>query len=206
MATRSDPSRADRRRAKTERSLTAAARELIAEDGVAALRIGAITERADVAVGSFYNYFDSKEGVVEAVVAEAIAGLAEALGRVMASLEDPAEAVSVSNRRFIRLAATDPELARLLVNLEDADSRFETMVLPQARSALERGVAEGRFDVPDVGVALTSTVGAALAVMRAILEGRLPPEADMPQAEGLLRSLGVEREQAREIARRPLPS
>jgi AcrR family transcriptional regulator len=203
---RNDPSRSDRRRARTERSLTAAARELIAEDGVARLRIGAITERADVAVGSFYNYFDSKESVVEAVVTEAIGRLAVALAEVMDSLDDPAEAVSVSNRRFIRLANQDPELAHLLVNLESADARFEAMVMPQARAALERGIAAGRFDVPDVGVALTSTVGGALAVMRAIVEGRLPPDADVPQTEGLLRSLGLDRDQAREIARRPLPA
>jgi AcrR family transcriptional regulator len=202
---RSDqPTRTDRRRAQTHERITTAARELIAERGVAGLRIGAITERADVAQGSFYNYFSSKDDVVEAVVDEVVGRLAEALGGLMAALEDPAEAVSLSNRRFIGLAQDDPELARLLIGLEDADARFETMVLPQARGALERGIASGRFDISDVAATLTAAVGAALAVMRGILEGRLAAGADVAVTEGLLRSLGVEPEAARRIASRDI--
>jgi AcrR family transcriptional regulator len=198
-------SRTDRRRARTQSSLVAAARELIAEKGVGGLRIGEITDRADVALGSFYNYFESKEDVVEAIVAETIGDLAGALGGFIGSADDPAEAVSVSNRRFIRLAYDEPQLAWLLVNLDRAEARFETMVLPTARDALERGIESGRFDVADVGVALTATVGGTLAVMRGILEGRLAAGADASAAEGLLRSLGLDRDTAREIAGRDLP-
>jgi AcrR family transcriptional regulator len=198
--------RTDRRRARTERALTAAARELIAEKGVTGLRIGDITERADVALGSFYNYFESKEEVVEAIVAETIGGLAEALGGFIESVEDPAEAVSVSTRRVIGLCYEDPGLAWLLLNLDRADARFETMVFPQARSALERGIGAGRFDIAEVGVALTAIVGLALAVMRGILEERLPRGAEVTATEGVLRLLGLDRDQAREVASRELPA
>ena len=92
-----------------------------------------------------------------------------------------------------------------MVNLNRADARFETMVLPQAQAALERGVKEGRFEVEDVPVALTSTIGGALALMRGILEERLDPSSEVIAAEGVLRSLGLSHAEAHEIANRELP-
>ena len=201
----STPTRTDRRRAQTRENLTTAARELIAEHGVAGLRVGEVTERADVALGSFYNYFASKEEVIEAIVAETIVALAEGLEPLIETVDDPAEAVSVSIRRVIGLAYEDPELAWLLVNLDRADARFETMVLPQARVAFERGAKSGRFVSADLSVALTVTTGGALAVMRGILEERLQKGAEMSAAEDLLRGLGVPGDEAHEIATRDLP-
>lgn len=199
------PTRTDRRRARTRQALIDAARDLIADNGVGGLRVGEITERADVALGSFYNHFSSKEEVVEAIVAQTIGQIADALTPLIETLEDPAEAVSVSNRRFVRLAYADPQLARLLVNLDRAEARFETMVMPQAHAALERGIAAGRFEMADPAVALTVAAGGALAVMRGILEDRLGPDAELASSEGLLRAVGVDREEAREIVSRPLP-
>jgi AcrR family transcriptional regulator len=199
------PTRGTRRRARTRQKLTAAATMLISEKGVAALRIQEITERADVALGSFYNHFESKDELVEAVVAETIAVRAAGIVAEMASLEDPAEVVSFACRRVIRIAHEDPELAWLFVHLDRADALFENMVLPPALATFERGVARGRFDVGDIHLALTGTVGAALAVMRAVLDDRYALGADEQFAEGVLRSLGLDRAEAHAIAGRELP-
>jgi AcrR family transcriptional regulator len=199
------PTRGTRRRARTRQKLTDAARTLISEKGVAGLRISEITERADVALGSFYNHFESKEELVEAVVADTIVALTEAIVARMEQLDDPAEGVSYANRQFVRLAYDNPDLAWLLVNLDRADARFETMVMPYALDALERGIAAGRFDVIDPHVMLTGIVGSALAIMRAVLDGRYGPDADAIHAEVVLRSLGLDRAEAHQIARRPLP-
>jgi AcrR family transcriptional regulator len=199
------PTRTDRRRARTRESLVTAARSLIAENGVSGLRVGEITERADVALGSFYNHFESKEDVVEAIVADTVRAIAAANTPLIESLDDPAEAASVSYRRFIRLADQDPELAKLLVNLDRAEARSESMLVPEAQKALERGIEAGRFEIADISVALTSSIGGAVAVMQGILEERLPADADIPAAEGVLRSIGVPPDEAQEIARRDLP-
>jgi AcrR family transcriptional regulator len=199
------PTRSDRRRARTRQRLTDSARGLIAEKGVAALRISEITERADVALGSFYNHFESKEELVEEVVSDAIQALSEAMVARMASIEDPAEAVSFATRRFVLLASDNRELASLLVNLNQADAQFERAVLPYALQALDRGMAAGRFDIADTSVALTGIVGGTIAVMRAILDGRYHENADVLHAEAVLRGIGLELADAHEIATRPLP-
>jgi AcrR family transcriptional regulator len=198
------PTRNSRQRARTRQKLTDATRALIAEKGVAGLRISEITERADVALGSFYNHFESKEELVEDVVAETIKALAEAMVEPMARHDDPAEAVSFATRRFVRLTWDNPDLAWLLVNLDSADAQFERAVLPVALGALERGIDAGRFYVADTHVALTGVVGGTLAVMRAILDGRYGSEAEFLHTQSVLRSIGLDPSDAREVATRPL--
>ena len=62
-----------RRREQTRAKLVEAARTLFARHGVDTTRINEITDEADVGFGSFYNHFDSKEAIVEAVLAETMA-------------------------------------------------------------------------------------------------------------------------------------
>ena len=76
-----------------------------------------------------------------------------------------------------------------------------------AMETLSRGRESGRFAIDDLDLALTSTVGAALAAIRAILAGRLPPgpKTESRGAEMMLRGFGLDPAAAKEIARRPLP-
>ena len=60
--------------------------------------------------------------------------------------------------------------------------------------------------VPNKEIALLAAAGALLAVMRAILDGHAPKDADIHHAEGVLRMFGLARDEAAEVARRPLPS
>src|SRR6478736_2060888 len=82
------PDRHARRREQTRRKLLAAARALFARQGVDNTRINEITEEADVGFGSFYNHFDSKEAIIEAVLSDTVAAQAEALEAVTRDLED----------------------------------------------------------------------------------------------------------------------
>jgi len=198
-------SRGARRAARTRQRLTDAATLLIAEKGVSGLRISEITERADVALGSFYNHFKTKDELVEAVVADTIEVRAQAIVARMDELPDPAEKVSFACRRVVRIALEDSELAWLFVNLDRADALFETIVHRYALGALEEGLASGRFMIADADIALTAMVGGAIAVMRAILDGRFGPDADEVFAEATLRSIGIPHDEAVSIAHRALP-
>jgi AcrR family transcriptional regulator len=199
--------RRDRRKAEARQRLLNAAHRLIAENGVADLRIGDVTELADLGFGTFYTYFPSKDALIEAVVAQVLAGLAARIGADALEFTDPAEAASVSYRRFLRFSRDEPELARVLVELDRVNAIFEDSVTPWAMETLSRGHKSGRFVIDDLDLALTSIVGAALAAIRAILAGRIPPGAktETRGAEMMLRSFGVDPASAREIASRKLP-
>jgi len=198
------PNRADRRRERTRRQLTQAARELITEHGVAGLRIAELTDAADVGRGSFYNHFESKEELVEAVFQESLETLAQTILSDIPQDLDPAVRASLADRKFVRLAYDDPDFAQLLVHLHNGDDLFAAATLPYARMALEPGIASGRFQVPDLDVMLIMLAASSLGLIRAILAGRVSPDADQAHAESILRILGIPQGEARTISRLPL--
>jgi AcrR family transcriptional regulator len=197
--------RQTRRREATRSKLVEAAKALFARQGVDVTRIQEITDEADVGFGSFYNHFESKEAIVEAVLAETVAAHGATIDGLTASLDDPAEVIAVAHRHFIGLARTDPEWAWLLVRLDVSHNVMVRALTPFAVRDLRRGAEAGRLSFPDETVALHGSGGAMLSVMRAVLDGIAPPDADVHHAESVLRMLGLSREDAAEVSQRPLP-
>lgn len=192
-------SRAERQRLRTRRLLLDAGRTLIAAKGVAGLRIQEITEQADIALGSFYNYFASKDELLEAVITESLSDLASATITNVSDDTDPAAVVALANLRFIRLAYDEPDFARLVVNIGHSEALFGDAVHPHARIAVERGIESGRFVVADIEVLLTAVIGGAFALIREILDGRHGPTADQAFARHVLASLGVPPDEAEAV-------
>ena len=200
-----EPGRRERRKLEARERLLAAARQVLAESGEANLRIGDVTEMADIGFGTFYSHFESKEALVEAVLTEVMAGAAAAIGSRALEFADPAETASFAYRRFVRFAADEPELAAVLTKLDDSDAMFEQSLLPYARKTLERGIEAGRFDIADIELALLSVSAAAFAAIKGVLAGRIRAESAAEGAEMMLRAFGLEHADAREIAHRELP-
>ncbi|MBF6620201.1 MAG: TetR/AcrR family transcriptional regulator [Patulibacter sp.] len=201
----SAPDRHARRRETTRAKLIAAAKTLIARQGADVTRIQEITDEADVGFGSFYNHFDGKDAIVEAVLAETIAAQAAEIGTLTAEIEDPAEVIAAAHRFFVRRARSDPDWGWLLLRLDVSHNVLRTSLGPYALEDLRRGIASGRLQVPDETVALYAMGGVLISVMRAVLDGVAPKDVDVHHAEGILRLLGLDRDAAREVARRPLP-
>jgi AcrR family transcriptional regulator len=193
--------RSERQRLRTRRLLLDAGRRLIAAKGVAGLRIQEITEEADVALGSFYNYFESKEQFLEAVITDSLSDLASAVITNVDDDTDPAEVVALANLRVIRLAYDEPDFARLIVNIGHSEALFGDAVHPHARIAVERGIESGRFVVADIEVLLTAVIGGAFALIREILDGRHGAHAHEAFARHVLTSIGLPPKEAEAIVR-----
>jgi AcrR family transcriptional regulator len=199
------PDRFTRRRERTRARLIDAARALFARQGVDNTRINEITDEADLGFGSFYNHFESKEAIVEAVLEETVTSQGAAIEAVTTGLEDPAEVIAAAHRHFVRQAQTDPDWGWLLIRLDVSHGVVMRALGPFAQRDLRRAVKARRAWVSDEGVALLATGGALLSVMRGVLDGIAPKDADVHHAEGVLRLLGLPAEEAAEVARRPLP-
>lgn len=200
------PDRHARRREATRAKLLAAAVALFARQGVDNTRIQEITEEADVGFGSFYNHFESKAAIAEAVVVETVRAQGAQIDALTSLLQDPAEVISAAHRTFVRRARTDPGWAWLLVRLSLSHDIVLAALGPHARRDLRSAVNAGRVSVPDEEIALVAAAGALLAVMRAVLEGHAPTDADIHHAEGVLRMFGLTPDEAAQVARRPLPT
>src|SRR6476469_6016372 len=106
--------RLDRRKARTRAALIRAAQTLIAE-GRMNVPILEITQAADVGMGSFYNHFDTKEQLLDAVE-DVMDAYGRLLDRLTADIHEPAEVFACSFRLTGRLYRTEPELSRVLLN------------------------------------------------------------------------------------------
>jgi AcrR family transcriptional regulator len=197
--------RVERRKARTRAGLLGAARELFAANGLQETTIAEIAERADIAIGSFYNYFRTKEDLLDALLEEELAGQLRLLQARQAQVADPAEKISVAHRHLVRSAQEDPTWAWLIVRLE-VPYRIAWSVLGRAAEQdLREGIEAGQFDVANPMLALKASGGALFAVIHARLAGELGEGADSEHAEGVLRSFGLDRAGAADIATRPLP-
>jgi AcrR family transcriptional regulator len=197
--------RVERRKARTRAALLAAARQLFASQGMEQTAIAEIAERADVATGSFYNYFAGKEQLLEALLEEELSRQRVLLRSRQDQVEDAAEKISIAHRHLIRVGRTDPDWAWLILRL-DVPYRAAWATLGQAASDdLDAGLSAGRFQLANPELALTASGGALFAVIHEQLVGEGSPDADSQHAEGVLRSFGIAPAEAAEIARRPLP-
>jgi len=200
-----DRGRVQRRKARTRAGLLAAARRLFAERGLERTTIAEIAERADIAIGSFYNYFATKEELLEALLEDELSAQRQLLERRQGQVHDVAEKISVAHRHLVRVARSDPDWAWLFVRL-DLPYRAAWSVLGQAAERdLDAGIQTGRFEVANAALALTASGGALFAVIQSQLASGAGPHADSEHAEGVLRSFGVSPAEAAEIASRPLP-
>lgn len=120
---------------ETRERILSATRELLGEVGIEGVTLKAITDRARVGAGSFYNLFETKEEAVLEVVREAITAVdpdpAE-MGRE--SLEELLEA-------YVAFITEDSSIARIYLQLATSgftDDRMAQRVRRSHRRRVER--------------------------------------------------------------------
>jgi AcrR family transcriptional regulator len=211
-APRSD--RGAQRRLRTRARLIDAARRIIAErGGIDAVPIAEITDAADVAIGSFYNHFDSREALFETVLSETLEDHGRRLDALASEIADVAEFCAAGIRLTVRMVETDPIWGGFMVRMGTYLPELGWILGRRLVRTLLRGIQSGRFTAANEATTLAVVTGAVFGAMHArlsqvlpdLLPDSLPDDADSLVAEQLLQLLGLPREEAAEIARRPLP-
>ena len=175
-----------------------------------AVAINEITEAADVGFGSFYNHFESKQAIYDAVVACVFEEFAARMDTLVSGISDPAEIVAVIVRHTLRRAKREPLWGQILVR-ESLALRTLDRGLGQGFSRdVLKGIEAGRFSSADRFMTIASAGGAILvSIAAAASESQNPivTRQNLPErcAATVLHILGLDSEEADEIARRPLP-
>jgi len=192
----------------------------MAERGIEGVAINEITEAADLGFGTFYNYFDSKEAIHDALVEEVVGSFGAALDRVAEHVDDPAEIFAASVRYTLRRAGQEPLWGRFLVRSGFSARALEQGLGPRMFRDLKRGIAASRFRTSDLPMTVVAVRGAVLSAIDAQVElaqDKPSPLAfavslgldrqSVPErtATVLLRLLGLDADDAKEVANRPLP-
>jgi AcrR family transcriptional regulator len=179
----------------------------MARKGIGSTSIQEITDTADVGFGSFYNHFDSKEAIAEAVMEDAIESFGDAADRLAETIEDPAAVLAASVRHAVGRAASDEAWGWFLIRtaLARADSLRRGLGHRLARD-IRIGVERRRFKVEDPPAATLAAGGAILAIIAGRLHGEMGDDAPERAAAVVLKLLGLPAKEASRIANRPLPA
>ncbi|HYL58826.1 MAG TPA: helix-turn-helix domain-containing protein [Candidatus Acidoferrales bacterium] len=200
---KAQPTRSDRRMVRNREALLNAAEKLIAEKGLERLTIDEITETADLAKGTFYNYFNDKNEAARELALGIRRDLAAEVGVAQAGIEDPAGRLTIGICVFLRTAVTAPTRAAVVAQMYSQWLRPEAAGNLRLRKDLEDGYRAGRFSTAELPVAVMMTVGAVQAGILRALE--LSEESAVRKLAislcGLaLRALGVKWNEAQAIS------
>jgi AcrR family transcriptional regulator len=172
-------SRRERKKRETRQSLMEAALRLFSERGYDATTVKDITDAADVAKGTFFNYFDTKEAILPAIAACRLEQLEAALAPERGAPASPTARIKLA----LRLVAEDP-----LCEKELAHQLFAAMM---HRREVEPGHA-----LRDLLVA---------QVQQAQGAGEIRGELDPVYLAGVIRSLFFQRLALWHYGHRPAP-
>lgn len=194
-----------KKKARTRQTLVEAAMRIYAEKGVGELLLNELAEQAAVSNGTVYNYFKTREDVLQAVGIALANQLSHRITAVSQGIESGAERVVVGVRMFIHQGRQDPVWASAVVRVFQYDKNIRSAVANNLRGDLRLGSQQGVLRYRDEEIAMGLVASATIGAMAAILDGFDRPEYDCIIAEMLLLGLGVTQARARRIACLPLP-
>jgi len=198
--------RHSRRKAATRAAIVRAARELLVLDGTE-VSVQAITERADVALGSFYNHFDGKPAVFEAAATAALEEFEESLVARTHHLRGVLAVFAARLRLYGRMTDTHPEIATVMMCLPPSAHLAPHGYSLRALADVEAALAAGELAVDDLDIRLIAAAGS----MRSLVALRqrdpsMSAERVDDLAAVLLEMFGLSPVEARELAHVPLDS
>ena len=173
-----EESKTTRRRRKDARpaELTSAALDLFVEKGFSATRLDDVAARAGVSKGTLYLYFDSKEALFKAVIAEGIVPTLAAAEERVAAYGGPAvgllrellfgwwQAIGAT-----RLAGVPKLIISESRNFPEVAQYYHDQVIVRGRAllrtALQRGIASGEFRPLDVETAIDVIIAPLLMLV-----------------------------------------
>jgi len=123
------PGRRERKRTETRERIFRAAMQLFAERGFLDTTVEDITEAADVAKGTFFNYFPSKEHVLGVLHEIQLSKVAEAREAALAGNQPVREILHHFMRRITEEPGRSQQLARgLIVTMFSSEYIRQTLV------------------------------------------------------------------------------
>jgi AcrR family transcriptional regulator len=153
---------------RTLRKILDAARAEFGERGFAESSIVGITQRAGVALGTFYTYFDSKEALFQALVRDMSAQVRDAVGPILGSAADALDGERRALEAFLRFAREHRDIYRIIDESEFVEpsvyrEHYETTatrIAARLKAARCKGEVDAAFTDEEFDVLAWAMMGA----------------------------------------------
>jgi AcrR family transcriptional regulator len=186
--------RMGRRRARTQQALLDAAETLFASRSVDAVNIDDIVSLADVAKGTFYNYFLDKDTLARELNDAARHEIEATIAAVNAGIDDAAMRVARAFCCVLRFGVDRPDRARAMMRMNPRATDPDAPINAGVRDDVRRGIETGTFRVPSPGTATILVIGVIQAGLSRVLDvGEAAAATELGGELGLLllRGLGL---------------
>jgi AcrR family transcriptional regulator len=179
------------RRARTREKILDAAFALLGREDGRSTRIDEICQAAEVARGTFYNYFSSVEELLRALTFEITHDYNLAVRAVIRAVPAGALRSGFALRYYLHRTRQDPSWGWAMVNLSAGGPIFGDETARYGLEAIAEGMITEQFHAPSVQIAYDLMHGATLAGMITLL--RSPQADDYPEqlVALVMRGLGV---------------
>jgi AcrR family transcriptional regulator len=179
-----------RRGQKTRQTILDAARQIIADGGLAELSMRSLAERIDYSASGLYEYFDGKEQIIAAVCGDAHARLTRKMAEVDEKLPPDDYLVHIG-QAYVDFAVAEPNVFKLMFayvapNPPDAAMLSEASSYRLLLGAIERGIEAGVFK-PRRGFGLKEMAFAAWSMVHGISMLRISMKETSPAFEAFER-------------------
>jgi AcrR family transcriptional regulator len=153
---------------RTLRKILDAARDEFGERGFGDSSIVGITQRAGVALGTFYTYFDSKEALFQALVRDMSAQVRDHVAPVLRQSADTLEGERAALESFLWFAREHRHVYRIIDEAEFVDARayrehYETTatrIAARLVAGRERGEIYSDYSDEDLEILAWAMMGA----------------------------------------------
>jgi AcrR family transcriptional regulator len=192
----------------TDQRISEAAIRLFVEKGSTQLTVSELAQAANVARGTLYRNIGSMPDLFDRVVAEFSADLHRRVSASFAGIDDPAARLATGLRLWVRYAYENPTIGRFAVRFGMSEESLRAVMTGPPMRDISAGVEAGRYDIGPLSIDSIASlaVGATVSAMWMVLEGHQTwREAGSSTAELVLRAMGIQPAEAREICAIELP-
>lgn len=195
-----DPRESGTKRERTRNRLLVATQELLLERSAGSLTIRDVSHQAELSHGTFYNYFDTVEALLENLSLLYTVTHGQHMARLTAGASDSAEVFALSTRQTLRFIAESPHYGKYLFDAGLPMDHFLRGMRTHLYADVKRGIADGTFTVVDPDLTVSIVAGGMLGMALDVYRRIIPASAIDEGAMRLLQQLGVKAQKAKKLA------
>ena len=178
-----------KKRERTRGALLDSALSVFAAKGYEATRINDITAHADMANGTFYNYYQDKDQLLHDVALGLLVEIARRSDREMTGLSHAPSRVALAAAKLLRTAREEPEWINVFLQATDIAPEIQSATIQYMKKDLEMGVEQGAFKV-EINLLLMNQV-ISLIKAAPIVDPDMSDSTIRSTCEGILRVVGM---------------
>lgn len=195
-----DPRESGTKRERTRNRLLTATQELLLERSAGSLTIRDVSHQAELSHGTFYNYFDTVEALLDNLALLYTVTHAHLMARVTAGVTDLGEVFALSTRQTLRFIVESPNYGKYLFDVGLPMDHFLRGIRMHLHADVQRGVKSGAFAVDDLDLTVSMVAGGMLGMALDVYRQILPADTIDEGAARLLQQVGVKPARAKKLA------